>query len=240
MSHIDRVSQIAAKLEQAILSGELTPGDQIPSEREISARLKVSRSVVREALGRLASLGMVHSVHGSGTRVAAPTSKQVTLGYERLLRGAIYRLEDVSAVRLPLETSIVAVAARKRSAEHLARLEKSQTILGNPKRSLEAHVKADLEFHITLAEATGNPVFAIVLAPIQELLIESRRRTLRRYGAELAHQHHAKILKAIAAGDADTAVRAMRFHLETNYEHLSREGKSQTTTAKTQTNQKHG
>lgn len=224
-SHIDRVSKLAGKLEQAILSGELAPGEQIPSERDISARLKVSRSVVREALGRLASLGLVQSVHGSGTRVAAPTSKQVTLGYERLLRGAVHHLEHVSAVRLPLETTIAARAAENRTDEHIARLKKSQSILGNPKRSLEAHVKADLDFHATLAEATGNPVFAIVLAPIQELLIESRRRTLGRYDTELAYRHHAKILKAVAAGDPDAAVRAMRFHLKANYRHLAREAK---------------
>jgi GntR family transcriptional repressor for pyruvate dehydrogenase complex len=227
MSRIDRVSQIASRLEQQILSGELVPGTQIPSEREISAQLKVSRSVVREALGRLASLGLIQSVHGSGTRVGTPTTKQVTMGYRRLLSRDDVKLEDVWAVRMPLETAIAALAAQNREEEHLVRLEKAQKVLGSARRSLEAHAKADLEFHSILAEASGNPVFAVVLAPIQELLIASRRRTLGRYGSQLAHEHHAKILQAVTDRDPDRAAREMRAHLTANLMHLKQEAENE-------------
>ena len=57
-------------------------------------------------------------------------------------------------------------------------------------------------------------------AVIQQLLIESRRRTLGRYGSEIAHQHHARILAAVEARDAEAAAEAMRRHIETNFEHL--------------------
>jgi DNA-binding FadR family transcriptional regulator len=220
MSRIDRVTQLADHFERAILAGELAPGELLPSERELSARMGVSRSVVREALGRLASLGLVRSVHGSGTRVAAADTHQLTVGYRRLLSRPDFRLDDLSAVRLPLETAIAAAAAVRRTDEHLTRLEKTQKILGNPRRPLEAHVKADLEFHAVLAEATGNPLFQVVLAPIQELLIASRWNTLDRYGADLACRHHAAILKAVRAGSSDAAARAMREHIEANMQHL--------------------
>jgi GntR family transcriptional regulator, sialic acid-inducible nan operon repressor len=220
MSRVDRVSQVVSRFEQAILSGALVPGEQIPSEREISAQMGVSRSVVREALGRLASLGLVRSIHGSGTRVEAPSSRQVTVGYQRLLSRPDFRLQDLAAVRLPLETTIAALAAARRTATHLEQLARTQKVLGNPRRSLEVHVKADLEFHALLADATGNPLFQTVLAPIQQLLIESRRRTLGRYGSEIAYRHHARILDAVAAGDAEAAAAAMRAHLEANFQHL--------------------
>lgn len=220
MSHIDRVTTLADQLERAILSGELAPGDPLPSEREISAQMGVSRSVVREAIKRLASLGLVRSVHGSGTRVEAPNSRQVTVGYQRLLTRADFRLQDLAAVRLPLETSIASLAATRRTEADLALLEKTQKVLGNLRRSLEAHVQADLDFHAALANATGNPLFQVVLTPIQELLMESRRRTLGRYGAEIAYQHHAKILDAVRAGDADAAAEAMRLHIQANFQHL--------------------
>ncbi len=220
MSRVDRVSEIAQQLEQAILSGELAPGDILPSEREISARQGVSRSVVREALGRLASLGLVRSVHGSGTRVEAPNGRQVTDGYRRLLGLPNYPLEHLAAVRLPLETTIASLAATKRTQEHLDRLRETQEALGEPGRPLEDHIKADLEFHATLADATGNRLFHLVLVPMQEMMIESRRRTLGRYGSELAHRHHARILEAVIAGDAEAAAQAMREHLEANYQHL--------------------
>jgi DNA-binding FadR family transcriptional regulator len=198
----------------------------LPSERDISAEIGVSRSVVREAICRLSSLGLVRSVHGSGTRVEAPSEKPITAGYRRLLRQGEFRLSDLAAVRLPLETTIAALAAQNRTDEHLQRLERAQEILGNPRRGLEAHVQADLEFHAALAEATGNPLFGIVLAPIQELLIESRRRTLGRHGAELARRHHEAILTAVQSGDADGAARAMREHIEANFQHLA--GETQT------------
>lgn len=220
MSRTDSASHVADQLEQSILSGELAPGDHLPSERDLSAKLGVSRSVIREALGRLASLGLVESIHGSGTRVGQPNSRQVTLGYQRLLAGPDVRLEDLAAVRLPLETTIASLAAARRTPQHLARLAKAQEILGNPSRTLDAHVKADLEFHAALADATGNSLFGIVLAPIQELLIESRRRTLGRYGSEIAHQHHARILAAVENRDAGEACQAMRDHIEVTFSHL--------------------
>jgi DNA-binding FadR family transcriptional regulator len=209
----DRVTQVVSALEQQILSGKLAPGDLLPPEREICVQLGVSRSVVREALGRLASVGLVKSHHGSGTRVAAPTSKTLTAGFERMLKVGAFSLEDLSVVRLPLETTIVRLAALHRNQAHLLKLEKWQKVLGNPRRSLESHVEADLEFHGTLAEATGNSIFAIVLAPIQELLIESRRKTLGRDGAGVAYAHHERILDAVRRKDADAAEQAMRDHI---------------------------
>jgi DNA-binding FadR family transcriptional regulator len=82
-------------------------------------------------------------------------------------------------------------------------------------------VKADGEFHATLAEAAGNPFFSLVLAPIHDLLTESRLQTLRRFGASIAWQHHQRILDAVRARDADEAARAMEEHLTVNSRHLS-------------------
>jgi DNA-binding FadR family transcriptional regulator len=221
MSQIDRVSQVADWLEQSILSGELATGAELPSEREISSQLGVSRTVVREALGRLSSLGLVRSIHGSGTRVEAPSSRQVALGYQRLLRRPDVKLEHLAAIRLPLETAIASLAAVERTDDHLVQLEKAQKVLANPRRTLESHVKADVAFHAILADATGNPLFQVVLEPIAELLSESRRQTLEHYGAELAHRHHEKILEAVRQRDREAAAQAMREHIDANYRHLA-------------------
>jgi GntR family transcriptional repressor for pyruvate dehydrogenase complex len=208
-------------LEATITSGRLAPGDLLPSERDLSAAVGVSRSVVREALGRLASLGLVTSVQGSGTRVAAPTTRPIEAGYRRLLQAGELDLTHLAELRLPLETAIAAQAARRRDDEHLARLVRAQQVLGNSRGTLDAHIQADLAFHAILAEAAGNPLFRIILAPIQELLIESRRRTLGKHGAALALEHHEMILNAVRAQDAVAAEAAMRFHLQANYQHLA-------------------
>jgi DNA-binding FadR family transcriptional regulator len=219
-SKIDSVSQLAEQFERDILSGKLAPGDRLPSERDISAQVGVSRSVVREALGRLASLGLIRSVHGSGARVEAPSNKLITTAYQQLLTRLEYRLEDLGAVRLPLETTIVRLACEKRTDEHIEKLKKTQEVMADSQGTLEAHGAADIEFHTVLADATGNPFFGIVLEPLQGLQIISRRRTLGSHGVEIAYRHHAKILKAVIKRDVDTAVAAMTEHIEANMRHL--------------------
>jgi DNA-binding FadR family transcriptional regulator len=220
MKRPDHVSRLAQDFEQAILTGRWQPGSRLPSERDLSATWGVSRSVVREALGRLSSLGLIQSRRGSGARVEPPSTRQVELGFQRLFGRPDIDLAHLAQIRLPLETAMASLAAAGRNEEHLARLEATQKILGNPRGPLEAHVDADLEFHAILAEATGNPLFALVLEPIQRLLIESRRRTLGRFGVAIAVEHHAAILEAVRNRDRAAAAEAMRRHLEANFEHL--------------------
>src|SRR5262245_2939765 len=206
----DKVSKLVVYFEEQILSGALAPGDLLPSERSLSDQWDMGRSAVREAINRLASLGLVRSVHGSGTRVEAPSGRPITQTYERLLRQGQLGLAQLAQVRLPLETAIAGLAALHRSNEQIARMEATQEALASGRASLEAQVQADLDFHAILAESSGNPLFNLVLAPIQELLIESRRRTLGRHGARLAHEHHAAILDAVRRGDEGGAMAAMR------------------------------
>lgn len=218
----DRVAEITAHLERMILSGQLKADDRLPPERELAEQWEVSRSVVREAIGRLAALGLVRSRQGSGTRIAAPDGSHQLLNYQWLLKQGLLRLEHLGTARLPLETTIAALAAEHRTDDHLRRLKLAQKTLADAKKSLKAHVDADVAFHALLAEATGNPVFQLILAPIQELLIESRRRTLGRYGSKLAHEHHAKILTAVECRDPTAARAAMQAHIEANSQHLAK------------------
>ncbi len=143
MAKVELVTWVANQFEEDILSGKFLPGDPLPPEREISAKLKVSRSVVREAIGRLTSLGLVHSVHGSGNRVQAPSNQPILMGYRRLLSRGTVRLEDVSTVRLPLETAIAALAAKNRLPEHLDRMADTQKVLGDAKATLDEHILAE-------------------------------------------------------------------------------------------------
>lgn len=220
MASVDRVADLVAKLEQRIFSGEFSPGSLLPSERALCGEYAISRSVVREAMNRLVSLDLVQTVHGSGTRVQHPSTRPILRGYQRLLQHGTPNLSHLAQVRLPLETTLTALAAIHRTDEHLARLSKTQEALTSATADLDTLAAADLEFHAILAEASGNPFFGVVLAPMQQLLIESRRQTLGRHGAQLAAGHHAIILAAVEAKDAEGAREAMRMHLETNVQHL--------------------
>ncbi len=216
----DNVAQVAQHFQNAILRGKLAPGDRLPSERTISARMKVSRSVVREALGRLASLGLVTIRHGSATRVQVPSGQPVKIGMQQLLSRPDFTLEYLAEIRLPLETEMAALAARNRRAEHLDQLEQTQRILGDRHQSLDASIAADIAFHATLAEASGNPLFALVLEPFHQLLIATRRRTMGRYGTSFAYEHHNRILDAVRKQHSERAAHWMRVHLETSVRQL--------------------
>jgi len=115
----DRVSQVVQHFEESILTGRLKPGDLLPPERDLSAELKVSRSVVREALGQLASMGLVRRQQGSGTRVCRPTSAPTTTGFWKLLQAQGLKESDLLAVRVLLEPAIArrALQFRIRSSQ---------------------------------------------------------------------------------------------------------------------------
>ena len=223
MARVELVTWVANQLEEEILAGAVKPGEPLPPERKISARLGVSRSVVREAINRLSSLGLILSVHGSGNRVQPPNSQPIAKGYRRLLAQGMVKLEHIVAVRLPLETTIARMAAVRRLPVHIEQLRATQVRLGDLGNTLEGHVDADMTFHMVLASATGNPLFQCVLEPIQELIMKARREVIGNHGAELAHLHHANILAAVEAGDPDRAAEAMRVHMEYNYNTLQKQ-----------------
>ncbi len=219
MAATDRVGGVVQHIESSIFSGELGPGDRLPAERQLSEQLGVSRSVVREALGRLATVGLIESRQGSGTRVAVPTDQPIVTGFRRLLHSGEFRLEHLRQVRTPLEVTIVRLASQHRTESHLAALQAQYEIVCNPELTLAENVTADLEFHAILARASGNPLMEMVLrplllGPIQELIIETRQSKLGRYDVELAEKEHGQILAAVRAQDADAAEAALLAHIE--------------------------
>ena len=210
----DRVAQVVDHLEQKIFSGELQPGDLLPAERELSADLGVSRSVVREALGKLDSLGLVQRRQGSGTRVAPPSNTPVLKGFQRMFQTGNIDLNDLTEARLPLEIAMVRLAASRRTDDHVRRLQEQQAILENEQEDIESHLRADEAFHAILAEATGNPMFGMLLESVQHLRHEPYRKHYDEYQLRQAHAEHQAILQAITDGDANAAEAAVRAHLE--------------------------
>jgi GntR family transcriptional repressor for pyruvate dehydrogenase complex len=209
----DRVAHVVDHLEQRIFSGEFKPGDLLPAERELSADLGVSRSVVREALGKLDSLGLVQRRQGSGTRVAPPTSAPVLKTFQRIFQAGDIDLNDLTEARLPLEIAMVRLAAERRTDDHVHKLEQQQAILKDEKLDVESHLRADEAFHAILADAAGNPMFGMLLEPVQLLRHEPYRKHYDEYQLRQAHAEHQAILDAVRAGDAGAAEAAVRAHL---------------------------
>lgn len=213
-SGADRVAHVVDHLEQQIFSGTYKPGDLLPAERDLSAELGVSRSVVREALGKLDSLGLVQRRQGSGTRVSPPSNTPVLKGFQRLFQAGGIDLNHLTEARLPLEITMIRLAAIHRTDDHVTRLEQQQAILQNEQSDVETHLRADEAFHAILAEASGNPMFGMLLEPVQYLRHEPYRRSYDKYELRQAHAEHQAILDAVRQRDPDAAEKAIRAHLE--------------------------
>src|ERR1700743_573030 len=121
--------EVVDRLMERIRSGEIGPGAQLPSERELMEIYGVGRPAVREALQTLERSGIVEIAHGERARVAVPTGErlleQVASGAMHLLRTHPEMLEHVKHARLFLETGTARMAAERATEEDVARLQAS-------------------------------------------------------------------------------------------------------------------
>jgi GntR family transcriptional repressor for pyruvate dehydrogenase complex len=205
----------ADELLDLVISGGLNPGERLPPERELCARLNVSRTVVREALNLLEARGLISIEHGRGAVVSGGNTDAVrdTLGV--VLRVRPKALWELLEIRQILEVEIAGLAAERATEEDVSamrvQLDRMLASIDAP----EGYVDADVEFHALLARAARNGVLLTMLDPIVDLLRASRRVSAsRRPGSALrALGEHEEILRRVEAGDAEGARREMRSHL---------------------------
>ena len=166
--------------------------------------------------------GLIEITRGRRPRVAEPSTHAAARMIALTLRRSSNTLLDLADARIVLETHIARVAAQEASTEQIAKMQATiDRICAHPSEP-ELCVDEDLKFHTLLVEATGNCVFEIMLAPLGELLRESRIETLRQ-GVGPVLQGHKAVLEAIRQRDADAAEVAMRSHLELAQSHLRRQ-----------------
>lgn len=209
----DLVGQVIDHLRKEIVSGSYAAGMSLPSEGSLAESLAVSRTVIREAMRSLRSQGLIVMSQGARPRVAEVDAGPAVESLGLLLTRSRTTLLQLTEVRQPLESRIAALAAERASEAQITALEAAIDDLERA-TSLGGRVEADIRFHELLAEATGNPVFSVLLKAIGGLLDESRRRTIKASGPEPAVIGHREILAAVARHDANAAEAAMRHHLD--------------------------
>ncbi|MFO1514187.1 MAG: FCD domain-containing protein [Verrucomicrobiota bacterium] len=182
-------------------------------ERVLAERLHVSRTVIREAIQRLESEGMVEVVHGKGIKAVDKLQRPVNRSIALKIPDVEKRLQQLAEVRLILEPEVARGAALMRTTSDLQELKQIQSNLRESKLPEEA-VQFDMDFHRVLARAAGNAVTELILGSLADLGRESRAVTISRYGVEPAHSQHERVLQAVEAGEADRAAAAMRAHIQ--------------------------
>jgi DNA-binding FadR family transcriptional regulator len=204
---IKRGQQVEAALADYVERAGLKAGDRLPAERDLMAALNVGRSTIREAIGRFQALGVVESRKGSGNYLLKAISAgtvHMPLSFESAgLRDALLMTLEV---RRGIEVEASIAAARRRTADDLrtieARLDEMETV----HLAEGTSGKADLAFHLSIYDATHNPLF--------RQLLEQMRGGFERFWskpfdrpdfAARSFPFHRTLFDAIAAGDTEGA-----------------------------------
>src|SRR5580704_13561381 len=191
--------QIVQQVEESIHKGALKPGDQLPPERELAEQFGVSRTAVREAVKTLREKGLVEAYPGRGTFIKDGTAQAIRQSLGLMTRiGQPEGTFHLAEVREILEPEIAALAAARVEEQHVSTMREAYAAMDRSRRDPDAFIEADLDFHLSLAEAAGNPLILSLLDSIVGLLREQRMRIFHTAGGpERGQFHHIKILEAV-------------------------------------------
>ena len=206
--------EVAKQLERLILE-KLKPGDKLPSERELTEMLQVSRSSIRDAIRGLELMGMVEPRQGAGTIVRERSAESSGNPFSAALKRRREMVTELLDFRKMIEPPLASRAATNASPEEISEMEE---ILQRQEVKLsqgEIATAEDAEFHYRIALASGNGVVLKVIDILMDLLRDTRERSLQLPGRqEKSLAGHWMILSAIRRRDAEAAKSAMRRHIE--------------------------
>ncbi|MCW8130269.1 MAG: FadR family transcriptional regulator [Planctomycetota bacterium] len=210
------VDEVAGQLRRLVEDGQMQAGDRLPSEPELLERLRVSRTVLREAVCRLESIGLLKVRRGLGTFVGDRDGLSATA---QLIRSAMTisprDLQQVVEFRRALESPCARNLAARATAEQLAELEKSYRLMNEPGASLVTGMRRDFDFHLKIVELGGNELMRNVLEVLHEFVFAAMLRTLERPGIpKPLHDPHIELFAAIQARDPERAERASHAHMD--------------------------
>lgn len=191
-----------SQLREMIVTGELAPGSVI-HEGDLSERLEISKSPLREALRQLHQEGLIDTVSNKGSRVATLSEQDI---------------EEIYQLRAYIEAMAVRLACERHTAQDIADLRDGIERLEETKLScdLRAIAELDIGFHLRLAEVGGNRRLIRIQQNLQTEMLRLVMRQFVDWGEAAesdAVRRHAAIVDAIAANDPDGAEREMRAHI---------------------------
>jgi GntR family transcriptional regulator, transcriptional repressor for pyruvate dehydrogenase complex len=211
--------EVAETLHEMIRNGQFKPGDKLDSVQQLAENFQVGRSAIREALSALKAMGLIEMKQGEGTYVREFEGDQMHFPLSTAILMNKSDVMDLLEVRKIIETGSAMTAASRRTDAHLATMEEILHEMNQVRGDEELGEKADLQFHLTIAEASGNTMLANLLNQVSELMVETMKETRRLWlyskqttTAKL-YKEHMEIFEAIKNQDENRAMQAMLTHL---------------------------
>jgi GntR family transcriptional regulator, transcriptional repressor for pyruvate dehydrogenase complex len=219
--------EIVRQVIDKIKSGELKPGDRLPTERDLAVELNVSRTAIREALRSMELMGLIDSRVGGGTFIKEMTLENLMDPFAGILAKNQRLIIELIEVRMLLEVEIAKLAARRINEKKIRAMEK--TIVSMEKEVAEGGLGliGDNAFHQALANAAENLAMKSITRLCGDLMSSTRQAALEALPDKMIGvEQHKAIFEAVKAGREQEAGQLMLNHLETAYHNLLSQGQA--------------
>ena len=207
------------------IRGKIGSGDKLPPERALAEQFGTSRNAVREALRSLEHAGLItlHKGAHGGAFITNGDPRVISRSIEDLMHLGGLTLANVTEARLSIETVIVALAAAHATDDDFAALDRNVDTVEELTRARDMNAKADLnmEFHVLLAEATGNPALVLLMKTLMDLLRSVHRPITAEDTADIIRSRR-RFLALLRSRDAAAASAEMNDHLTVLHDLFSR------------------
>ncbi|MDP4146131.1 MAG: FadR/GntR family transcriptional regulator [Bacillota bacterium] len=206
--------KVMEQIKDIVKKGELKSGDKLPSERDLSEQLKVSRTSVREAIRALEMLGLIEARHGEGNFINDNFEDNLLepLSIVFMLLGS--KAEEILELRKIMEPQIAALAAKNITEEQLIELREIANELNNTE-DVETSASLDKKFHYEITKASGNQLISTIMFSVSSLIenyIEnSNAHTSNKAIVKIQHEG---ICRALETHNSEEAAQAVKRHLE--------------------------
>ena len=206
--------QVLAQMKEQILSGDWKEGEKIPSENQLCETFGVSRVTVRQAIQKLVAQGLLETRLGEGSFVKG-------FNLETFIKGVIPAdylsgndLVEIMHFRLQFEPMVAAWASNCITETQLSQMEEIIISMEKYGDEPEQYIKFDNEFHMLLAQSTGNQVAAFIGEMLRDVMVQSMRIITEAFGTSHGINCHRRIIDALRVRNSEVARQEMFFHID--------------------------
>jgi GntR family transcriptional repressor for pyruvate dehydrogenase complex len=206
---------VMKQILESIESGQMKPGDKLPTELQLSEMFGVGRSTIREATSTLSMLGYLKSIQGKGCFVRTDVDPEKAAGFELHDIQAASNIIDLMEVREILECNVVRLAAQRADSEDIERIQTACSKMKETISDLNRFTEHDFEFHIALARSSGNQM----ILEMMKRIVEKVHREYDKFRPKALFQRDKAVLTAekiadfVAKGDGAKSALWMKKHL---------------------------